>query len=191
MGPPCSNQPFPQALRVAQTLAFVPRGQPWPQRRNRRYSFACRGWRRCSFTTTLPAFICAPSRRNPASSASVGAPKVNWSRKWPASDFLRRTAVCWSSSPSCLMMLYASASSCCGSVCMPTSSRQQSPCPPAHCSMCSSSCRQPRRLKYPTQKSDRCETRIVVLSVRNSCLFDIVENPWHGRRDPLANPQNS
>ena len=36
-------------------------------------------------------------------------------------------------------------------------------------SMCSSSCLQPRRLKYPTQKSDRCETASVVLSVGKSC----------------------
>ena len=45
--------------------------------------------------------------RSPASSASVGAPRVNWRRKWSASDFLSRTAIWLSRSPSRLMMLYA------------------------------------------------------------------------------------
>ena len=45
--------------------------------------------------------------RSPASSASVGAPRVNWRRKWSASDLLSRTAVWLSRSPSRLMMLYA------------------------------------------------------------------------------------
>ena len=70
-----------------------------------------RVWRRYNFTMTLPALIWAASLRNPASSASVGAPMVNWRRKCSANDFFKRSAVRLSKSPSRSMILYAAASS--------------------------------------------------------------------------------
>src|SRR6266704_392217 len=101
--------------------------------------------------------------------------------------FLRRRAVCWSIPSSPCMRLSAERSSSCGNGCIPTSRRQQEPSPPRQVSTKESMSFQPRRLKYPTQKSARSESRSVSCSTGRrdmailSKILGIRSLPPHGR----------
>jgi hypothetical protein len=90
---------------------------------------------------------CFDKRRSPASSSSLGAPKVSCARKSSASRRLRRITAWLLICSSCGRRLYAWRSSSCGNRCMPTRSRHCWPSPPAHRSIRESIVFQPRRLK--------------------------------------------
>jgi len=112
-------------------------------------------------TTSFPVLSCDDSRRNPASSALVGTPNVNWFLNSSAIRFFRRRAVWLSRSSLLCVKLNDVRNSSWGKRCIPTSRRHCLPGPPGHCSTRSSIAFQPRRLKYPTQKSERSATSSV------------------------------